>query len=93
MPPQRRDRHRDPGLTVRPDATLKQQATQELSDRDREMKAFVVACLSALVADPDGFLEQLNEHWPAEKPRGRPRKATSPMADADETGEPPRTDR
>jgi hypothetical protein len=85
--------HRDLGLTVRPDATLKQLATQALSDRDREMKAFVVACLSALIADPDGFLEQLNEHWPAAKPRGRPRKATSAMADSDETGEPPRTDR
>ena len=82
MTPQRRDRHRDPGLTVRPDATLKAQATQALSDRDREMKAFVVACLSALVADPDSFLELLNEHWPAEKPRGRPRKSPLPSAGA-----------
>lgn len=93
MPPQRRDRHKDPGLTVRPDAALKQQATQALSDRDREMKAFVVACLNALVTDPDGFLEQLKEHWPAERPRGRPRNTTSPMGDTAETGEPPRTDR
>ncbi|MEU0896830.1 hypothetical protein [Streptomyces massasporeus] len=89
MPPQRRDRHRDPGLTVRPATTLKQQATQALGDRDREMQGFVVACLNALVADPDGFLEQLKEHWPSEKPRGRPRKATSPSSDGDETDDAP----
>ncbi|WP_406490575.1 hypothetical protein OHB06_00855 [Streptomyces sp. NBC_01604] len=89
MPPQRSDRHRDPRLTVRPDTDLKQQATQALSDRDREMQGFVVACLNALVVDPDGFLERLKEHWPAEKPRGRPRKATSPSADGDETDEAP----
>ncbi|GHE51097.1 hypothetical protein [Streptomyces capitiformicae] len=87
MTPQRPDRHRDPGLTVRPGADLKQQATQALSDRDREMQGFVVACLTALVADPDGFLERLAEHWPAEKPRGRPRKATSPLAGGDGPGD------
>ncbi|MER6187749.1 hypothetical protein [Streptomyces sp. NPDC001652] len=77
MASRRGDRHRDPsGLTVRPGAELKQQATDALNDRDREMRAFVVACLNALVADPDAFLERLNEHWPAEKPRGRPRKPT-----------------
>lgn len=87
MPPQRRDRHRDPGLTVRPDAALKQQATQALSDHDREMKAFVVACLTALVADPDSFLAQLDEHWPQKKPLGRPRRVPT----ADESPEiPPR---
>ncbi|GGX58155.1 hypothetical protein [Streptomyces chartreusis] len=89
MTPQRRDRHRDPGLTVRPDAALKEQATQALSARNQEMQGFVVACLNALVADPDGFLERLEEHWPADKPRGRPRKATSPSADGDETGDVP----
>ncbi|MFG2681285.1 hypothetical protein [Streptomyces sp. NPDC048392] len=89
MPPQRRDRHRDPVLNVRPDATLKAQATQALSARNQEMQGFLVACLNALVADPDGFLEQLREHWPAEKPRGRPRKATSPSAEGDETDDAP----
>ncbi|MEU0947528.1 hypothetical protein ABZ379_33240 [Streptomyces canus] len=89
MPPQRRDRHRDPVLNVRPEATLKAQATQALSERDREMQGFVVACLNALVAEPDGFLERLKEHWPAEKPRGRPRKSASPPADGDKTDNAP----
>lgn len=53
------------------------------------MQGFLVACLNALVANPDGFLEQLKEHWPAEKPRGRPRKATSPPADGDKTDNAP----
>ncbi|MHA4818768.1 hypothetical protein ACXZ65_30975 [Streptomyces aculeolatus] len=38
------------------------------------MRAFVVACLAALVADPDRFLAQLDSHWPEQKPRGRPRR-------------------
>ncbi|MGW7260724.1 hypothetical protein [Streptomyces sp. NPDC054834] len=74
--------HRDPPLTVRPPATLKADAQKELTDRDREMKAFVVACLNALVADPDSFLNLLNEHWPAETPRGRPRKSPEPQPPA-----------
>lgn len=69
-------RHRDPGLTVRPPAAVKAAAQRELAQRGRETKAFVVACLNALISDPDGFLEHLAEHWPADTPRGRPRKAT-----------------
>lgn len=75
------DRHRDPGLTVRPPAALKTDAQRELTARNRETKAFVVACLNALVADPDGFLEQLAGHWPAETPRGRPPKTAPPPAE------------
>ncbi|MFJ3310268.1 hypothetical protein ACIPSA_46210 [Streptomyces sp. NPDC086549] len=74
--------HRDPPLTVRPPATLKADAQKELTNRGREMKAFIVACLNALVADPDGFLNLLNEHWPAETPRGRPRKTAEPEPSA-----------
>ncbi|MGX1480679.1 UNVERIFIED_CONTAM: hypothetical protein RKD50_009487 [Streptomyces canus] len=59
-----RDRHTDPVLNVRPDATLKAQAMQALSERSRELQGFVAACLNALVADPGGFLEQLNEPHP-----------------------------
>ncbi|MET8411122.1 hypothetical protein ABZV34_23975 [Streptomyces sp. NPDC005195] len=66
--------HRDPGLTVRPPVALKAAAQEQLGQRGRETKAFVVACLNALVADPDGFLETLAEHWPAESRRGRPPK-------------------
>jgi hypothetical protein len=74
-------------MTVRPGEALKQQATQALNSRGREMQGFVVACLNALIADPDGFLEQLNGHWPAEKPRGRPRKDASPSAHGDAAGD------
>lgn len=68
-------RHREPGLTVRPPADLKARASTALSDRGKEMQAFITACLRALDADPDGFLAVLTEHWPAPKPRGRPRKS------------------
>ncbi|MGW8558128.1 hypothetical protein [Streptomyces tubercidicus] len=64
--------HRDPALTVRPPATLKGQAQTLLSERQLEVQAFVVACLSALVADPDRFISDLEAHWPEKKPRGRP---------------------
>ncbi|UXY32044.1 hypothetical protein [Streptomyces sp. HUAS TT20] len=80
MSSQARDRHRDPPLTVRPPAGLKEDALKALKARDRETKAFVVACLNALVADPDGFLERLDKHWPVQTPRGRPRKTTTPAA-------------
>ncbi|MFJ8677529.1 hypothetical protein [Streptomyces sp. NPDC093589] len=48
-----------------------------LGERELEMRAFVVASLSALVADPDRFLEALGEHWPEKKPRGRPPRAAT----------------
>ncbi|MFJ4931616.1 hypothetical protein [Streptomyces sp. NPDC088736] len=85
-------RHRDPGLTVRPPAALKTAAQEQLGQRGRETKAFVVACLNALVADPDGFLENLAEHWPAETRRGRPPKETpapEPDASAAQSGTKP----
>ncbi|MEV7684048.1 hypothetical protein AB0O64_36765 [Streptomyces sp. NPDC088341] len=75
--------HRDPALTVRPPASLKEAALAALSDRDLEVQAFVVACFNALVADPDRVLGELAGYWPEKKPRGRPRKAApaTPAAD------------
>ncbi|MFF4787889.1 hypothetical protein ACFY3E_42060 [Streptomyces griseorubiginosus] len=67
--------HRDPALTIRPPADLRQAVTGQLNERNLEVQAFVVACFNALMADPDGFLGDLSEHWPDKKPRGRPRKA------------------
>ncbi|MFI8932550.1 hypothetical protein ACIG3E_33420 [Streptomyces sp. NPDC053474] len=64
--------HREPAMTVRPPAHLKAAAQAALGGR--EMTAFVVACLTALVANPADFLAQLDQHWPKEKPRGRPRR-------------------
>jgi hypothetical protein len=66
--------HADPALTVRPPAAVMNQAKEVLDGRGREIRGFVVACLSALNADPDRFLAQLAEHWPPTKPRGRPRR-------------------
>lgn len=74
--------HRNPPLTIRPPSELKTRATTALGDR--EMQAFVVACLTALVDDPDGFLARLEDHWPPETPRGRPRKAATPQESASE---------
>lgn len=63
---------RGPGLTVRPPADLLQQAGTVLTERGLERQALVVACLAALVADPDGFLAVLQPHWPPPARRGRP---------------------
>jgi hypothetical protein len=78
--------HRDPALTIRPPADLRQAAARELNERNLEVQAFVVACFTALVADPEQFLEELTAHWPDKKPRGRPRKTdeTSTAADPEE---------
>ena len=71
--------HADPeALTVRPGAKVKAAASKVLSDRELEMRAFIVACLAALAADPDRFLATLAPHWPAPKPRGRPPRRMAP---------------
>ncbi|WIX85837.1 hypothetical protein [Amycolatopsis sp. DG1A-15b] len=61
-------KHRDPALTVRPPKDLKDDAQAVLSGRKLEMRAFVVACLTALVKDPERFLAALKPHWPDKKP-------------------------
>lgn len=66
--------HTNPPLNVRPDAALKADAKKKLEDRNRDLTAFVVACLTAVTKDPDGFLEILAPHWPPPKAQGRPRK-------------------
>ncbi|MFG1913081.1 hypothetical protein [Kribbella sp. NPDC048928] len=70
--------HADPALTVRAPADVKGRATEVLQARGLEMRGFVVACLTALAADPDALLNQIEPHWPAEKPRGRPRREPAP---------------
>lgn len=72
------DRHADTPLQARAPAPLKAEAQRVLRAHRRDMRGFVVACLTALTADPDRFLDQLDQHWPAQKPRGRPRR--SPIA-------------
>jgi hypothetical protein len=74
--------HAERALTVRPPVELRNAAQRVLTERDREMQAFVVACLAALTADPDPFLAQLAVYWPPPKPRGRPRRPTGASATA-----------
>lgn len=64
--------HRDKALGVRPPNDIREQAQEQLNQRGREMVGFITACLAALVADPNTFLGQLDAHWQAPKPQGRP---------------------
>lgn len=68
------NRHRDRALTVRPAEDIRAPAQAALAVRGREIGAFVAACLAALAADPDRFLAHLAPHWPAPRPKGRPRR-------------------
>ncbi|MCX4097725.1 hypothetical protein [Nocardia sp. alder85J] len=74
-------RHANPPLNVRPDAELKAKAEEKLKVRGLEMTAFVVACLTAVDQDPDGFLATLEAHWPPQATRGRPRKSRHPTGE------------
>lgn len=74
------NRHRDRALTFRPAAEIRDPAQTALEQRNREIGAFLTACLAALNADADGFLAQLDEHWPPARPIGRPRRSP-PSAD------------
>lgn len=76
--PSKHGKHVDPPLTVRPPAELKQAAQQLLAGRGLQMRAFVVACLTALKKDPDQFLADLKPHWPAPKPHRGGRPPTKP---------------
>lgn len=66
------DSDTDPTMTVGIPTELKASVQQELSQRDRELAAFVIACLNDLESDPDDFLEFLAPHWPEQKRPGRP---------------------
>lgn len=72
--------HAEPSLNVRAPAAVLDQARAQLHARNLEMRAFVVACLIALDADPDRMLVTLAEHWPAPKPVGRPRRKPLPAS-------------
>jgi hypothetical protein len=76
--------HADPALTVRPPAEVKAQAEEILKAQGVQMRAFVVACLKALAADPEAFLAGLAGHWPAPKGRGRPPRNSTPEPAAEE---------
>ncbi|MFC1436058.1 hypothetical protein ACEZDB_36035 [Streptacidiphilus sp. N1-3] len=75
--------HRDPSMSVRVPADLQAATRQALGGRD--LRAFVLACCTALAADPQAFLAGLEEHWPPPSRIGRPPKVFPPAA---QTGEP-----
>ena len=74
--------HRDPSLGVRVPGELKAATQQALGDR--ELRGFVLACCTALVADPPGFLAGLEEHWPPPNRIGRPPKTTGAVDESQE---------
>jgi hypothetical protein len=74
--------HADPALTVRPPAEVKAAAQAVLDERDREMRAFVTACLAGVAAEPDKMLKLLTRYWPAPKARGRPRRPANASGDS-----------
>jgi hypothetical protein len=42
----------------------------------KTMDGFLRACLRTLRDDPRALLDLIGDRWPADKPRGRPRKTT-----------------
>lgn len=70
------DRHVDPKLTIRPTEELRRAVVDLLKQRGLTAQEYVIACLAALVAEPDRQIEAVARHWPEPKPKGRPHKKT-----------------
>jgi hypothetical protein len=67
-------KHANRALTTRPPEAIRVAAQEALDQRQRQMEAFIAACLTALAADPDRFLADLTAHWPPPRQIGRPRR-------------------
>ncbi|MBA8827757.1 hypothetical protein FHX42_005164 [Saccharopolyspora lacisalsi] len=67
--------HRDPAITLRVSREIHDAAAARLDELGRTKSAFVQACMTALVADPDTVLPLLEPHWPEPKRWGRPRRS------------------
>lgn len=80
----RADRHLDPKLTVRPTEELRQAVLEQLRRRGLTAQDYVIACLAALVADPDWQIKVVEPFWPEPKRMGRPPKKRE--ADDEEPG-------
>lgn len=65
------DRAANTDLYIKGPVDEKLGALKVLRDRGWQLKGFVIACLRALLADPDTFLKRLQPHRPAERPPGR----------------------
>ncbi len=64
--------HRLKPRAFRPEPHEYAAAKADLEARDRQMDAFLRACLRWLHRDPDGFLDLLAPVWPPPKRQGRP---------------------
>jgi hypothetical protein len=64
--------HRLKPRAFRPEPHEYAAAKADLQARDRQMDAFLRACLRWLHRDPDGVLDLLAPVWPPTKPQGRP---------------------
>jgi hypothetical protein len=64
--------HRLQPRSFRPEPDEYAAAQAELVARERQMDAFLRACLRALRRDPDRFLAVLAPVWPSPNPTGRP---------------------
>jgi hypothetical protein len=69
-----KDRHRLRPKAFRPDPDEYDDAMKVLKAENREMDAFVRACLRLLRDKPGDLLALLAPYWPPPKPRGRPTK-------------------
>jgi hypothetical protein len=63
-----------PDLFVRGPVPERDDVQALLHARKLQVKGFVIACMRALLADPDRFLAQLNQYWPEKRRAGRPPK-------------------
>ena len=82
-------KHANPTLTVRPPVEVYETAKALLGDEGREVRDFVVACLTTLTKEPETMISTVARHWPPPARRGRPTGKTNiiyafrPIGDTD----------
>jgi hypothetical protein len=69
--------HRFRTRAFRPEPGEWEPAEEILTARGMTPGAFLRACLRWLASDPDEVLAVLGEHWPEQRPTGRPRRDES----------------
>jgi len=68
------DRHKVPGILVRPDPEVTRDGREKLDAAGWTMTEFVSACLVLVGRNPGAMLDRLAEYRPPRR-RGRPKKA------------------
>lgn len=72
------DRHRDPTVTVRPTEDVKNTASAVLGAHGWTIQAYLLACMSELLADPRRRIAEVEPYKPEPKQFGRPPKEGRP---------------